>query len=256
MYRWWRIVGTGLSFLMFYCGCLVIGPALILCALLRNRDERMRALFLQRSFHRLFGAFTFVMSRCMRLATFEWDGFEALGRPRGRLIVANHPTLIDVVLLIARLPEVDCIVKAELFANPFTRHCVTAAGFVPNSEGPGVVEAAVERLLAGHDVLLFPEGTRSPVRGLRPFQRGAARIAAASGCDILPVFVRCVPPMLFKGSKWFHAPVVKPRITLRVGAALRPQEWRAPGLPQSAEARTITQLLERRFAKELNFERA
>lgn len=253
-YRVWRMLGTGISFALFYLGCLTVGPTAIAWALLAIRSPQKRARFLQRAFHRLFGWFAAFM-QIAQLARFRWIGFESLGPPCGRLIVANHPTLIDVVLLIARLPEMDCIVKAELFENRFTRHCVSAAGFVPNSAGQAVIDAAVDRLRKGHDVLLFPEGTRSAVGRLNAFQRGAARIALAAGCDIIPVFVRCQPPMLFKGSQWYDTPRQRPRMELRVGAPVRTRDLRGDPDQTPAATRALTELLERRYSEELGLER-
>lgn len=254
-YRIWRMLGTGISFVLFYLGCLTAGPAVIAWSFIAYRAQQARAHFLQRSFHRLFGWFAAFMQAC-QLARFRWIGFDDFRSPGGRLIVANHPTLIDVVLLIARLPEVDCIVKAELFENRFTRHCVTAAGYVPNSAGQAVIDAAVERLRLGRDVLLFPEGTRSPVGGLNPFQRGAARIALAAGCDIIPVFVQCQPAMLSKGSKWYEVPRERPRMELCAGAPIRVGCIADDAGTPSAAARAVTEELERRFCKELGLERA
>ena len=70
--------------------------------------------------------------RGVGVLTYEFEGAERLGRP-GQIIVANHPSLIDVVFLLGFTPQATCIVKEALFQNPFTRWPVAAAGFVSNS---------------------------------------------------------------------------------------------------------------------------
>src|ERR1022692_977693 len=88
------------------------------------------------------------------------------------LVIGNHPTLLDVVVLISRLPQADCIVKKELWNNMFLRGIVTRAGYLPNDDGPGLVAAALERVKKGRRVVIFPEGTRSLPEGLLPFTHG------------------------------------------------------------------------------------
>ena len=68
--------------------------------------------------------------------------------------------------------------------------------------GAHAVRHAVERLRAGHSVVVYPEGTRTPAEGLRPFQRGAAHIALRAGCDVVPVCITVTPRALMQGQGW------------------------------------------------------
>lgn len=172
----------------------------------------------------------------LRLFELRWTGSDALRRGP-RLVVANHPTLLDVVFLASRMPQADCIVKAEAWRNPFLRRVVEVAGYVPNSSGPEVVEACVERLRSGRSVIVFPEGTRSPHTGLHRFQRGAAHISMRSGVPMTPVVIRCNPPALKRGQPWWDVPDRKLILSLDVGPpceqkTLRPGvQPRCRGLP-------------------------
>ena len=67
---------------------------------------------------RLFWLFIRWMQR-LGILTFSVDGADKLGRP-GQMIVANHPSLIDVVFLIGLMRQTNCVVKQSLFQNPFT----------------------------------------------------------------------------------------------------------------------------------------
>jgi 1-acyl-sn-glycerol-3-phosphate acyltransferase len=60
------------------------------------------------------------LMRGVGVLTYEFHGAERLGRP-GQMILANHPSLIDVCFLIAFTPQVTCIVKSALWRNPVTR---------------------------------------------------------------------------------------------------------------------------------------
>jgi 1-acyl-sn-glycerol-3-phosphate acyltransferase len=175
---------------------------------------------------------------------------ELLRNTAGRVIVANHPTLLDVVLLVAQFPQADCVVKREAWSNPYLRGVVKAAGYIPNDEGQALVDACVRRIAQGRSILLFPEGTRSPRHGLGRFQRGAAHIALAAGCDILPVRIRCEPPTLMRGQKWYEVPDRAMTYTLEPGAALAGLPYQRAvdaGEPRGRVARRMTAALREFF---------
>ena len=74
--------------------------------------------------------------------TYQIEGGERLQRD-GLLVLANHPTLIDVVCLISLLPNADCVVKRAVARNPFMRGPVRAAGYISNDDGAGLVDDCV-----------------------------------------------------------------------------------------------------------------
>jgi len=115
-----------------------------------------------------------------------------------------------------------------------------------------VIDACVARLAAGRSVVLFPEGSRSPEVGLRPFKRGVAHIALRSGAPILPVFLHCDPPALKKGQPWWAVPDRKLVFTLAVDAPVRAQDLVPPGesLTTPRAARSITAALQQHFEAE------
>ena len=108
------------------------------------------------------------------------DGAEILRQERGCLVVANHPTLIDYVLLASVMPETDCLVKSALLKNPFLGGVVRAADYLINSEAETLLPRCQQRLAQGDTILIFPEGTRTKpgypyVRTASPTYRRVAR---------------------------------------------------------------------------------
>jgi len=104
--------------------------------------------------------------------------------------VANHPSLIDVVILIAYLPQADCIVKAQLWKNPFVRGVVRSL-YIPNSLSfEDTVSACADSLAEGNSLVIFPEGTRTNSDSPPRLKRGSARFALRTGRGILPVLIR------------------------------------------------------------------
>jgi 1-acyl-sn-glycerol-3-phosphate acyltransferase len=167
-------------------------------------------------------------------------GLEQLRRRGAQLVIANHPTLIDVILLIAGMPQADCVVKQGHWRNWITRGVVTGARYIPNGGGPALVQNCVDRLAAGRSLILFPEGTRSPRNGLGHFARGVAHIALKSGCSPLPVLIRCTPPTLAKGSRWYDVPDRTVELRIEVGEPIKVSVLAGGATGEPAVARRLT----------------
>ena len=96
------------------------------------------------------------MLRALGVLKLEVIGAEKLSACQGKLIISNHPTLIDIVLLMALLPDAKCVVKPALFANPFLRQIVRAAGYIRNDVEPEIlIEKCRETLLPAITSLSF-----------------------------------------------------------------------------------------------------
>jgi len=214
----WRVVATGLSFLAFGLGGLFLRVCLFPLLLLGVKDRRRRRDLARRWIQRSFAAHVWLM-RALGTMTYEIRGRERLQRD-GLLILANHPTLIDVVLLISLLPDADCVVKVGVARNPFMRGPVRAAGYIANDEGAGLVEECIAAVRAGGHLVIFPEGTRSQPGQPLHLQRGAANIAVRGGLDITPVRISCLPPTLGKGQKWYRVPSRRFHMLIEVGEDL------------------------------------
>lgn len=199
----WRIVATGLSFLCFGIGGVLLWLLVFPLLSLLVRDRQRRGRLARRLIGRAFASFVELM-RFLGVLTYEIRGAEKLQR-RGLLVLANHPTLIDVVFLVSLIPDADCVVKSRLARNPFTRGAIAATGYICNDSGAGLVEDCIASVRSGKNLIIFPEGTRTRPGG-PPLQRGAANIAVRGGLDITPVRISCTPPTLSKGQKWYLVP--------------------------------------------------
>lgn len=235
--RWLRALASGIGFSVFGIGSLVLVGLCFPVVRLVTRDPAIRT----RRARRLIGAsFRLFLRTLVALGAIRlrFEHGERLETPGPLLILANHPTLIDVCLLVSCVPEADCVVKREAWSNPFLAGVVRAADYIPNDGGEGLIRTCVERLRTGRTLVLFPEGTRSPRGGLRSFKRGAARIALQSGCPVLLVDVVCRPAFLGKGDPWYQVPGTLPCYTVTAHAPI--PVGLAPGVSEAAEARRLT----------------
>jgi 1-acyl-sn-glycerol-3-phosphate acyltransferase len=234
----WRVLATGLCFALFGLGALALGVLVFPAVLLVVRDEARRRRAIRSLIQRSFRLFVGIMLGVGGF-TLEIVGRERLGRP-GQLIIANHPTLIDVVIIIALSPT-GCVVKEALFRNPYLRRVVQAAGYISNAATGAMIDRAAEALRSGDTLLMFPEGTRTRPGEPVHFHRGAASVAVQSAVVLTPVYITTAPAFLPKSRPWYCVPRHRPHITLRVGEDVRLEEYR--GLPPPKASRMLNEVL-------------
>lgn len=210
----WRLFGTGLSFFLFGLGGLIVGLLVFPLLRLVTRDPARRQRRARAVIGALFRVFLWTMEN-LRIGDFDVRG-AGTAAPANCLIVANHPTLIDVVFLIALFPQADCVVKAALWRNPFMRGTLRATNYIPNADGIELLDRCVERLRAGSALILFPEGTRTQRDRVLRFKAGAAAVAVRANSELLPVMIECEPLTLGKSEPWYAIPTRRPTIRLRV----------------------------------------
>ena len=123
------------------------------------------------------------------------EGRENIEPGRNYVLVANHQSLLDILVVLAGLPlHFKFMAKAELFSIPFIGWHMKLAGYIPldrssRESGRKAVFAAREWLRKGVSVLFFPEGTRSPDGQLHPFKMGAFKVAQEEKVPILPIVI-------------------------------------------------------------------
>ncbi|KAA9001943.1 1-acyl-sn-glycerol-3-phosphate acyltransferase [Affinibrenneria salicis] len=213
--RLWRLAMTGCCFLLFGAGGLALSLLWMSLLRLTQRDKHKRRQLARRSIAASFRFFLYC-ARAAGVLDFRLEGLDTLRRERGCLVVANHPTLIDYVLLASFMPELDCLVKADLQKNIFFRGVIHAADYLINSQAASLLPDCRQRLAQGDVILIFPEGTRTRPGQPLALQRGAANIAVRCACDLRLVHIRCSQPTLGKHSRWYQIPPEKPFFSVTV----------------------------------------
>ena len=227
----WRLLATAVSFALFGLGGLTLALVVFPVMNLFIRDRERRSTLAQQTVHAIWRLYVWAICAIGTLSV-EVHGAELLRRDRGVLVIANHPSLLDIVFLMSLMERTQCVVKAGVWRNPFMHAAVTAANYVPNFDDPErLIEDCVSVLRAGHNLVIFPEGSRTPAHGERKFRRGFAYIALRSGAPIRIVTITCTPRTLLKGEPWYRIPQQRPHWVLRVQENLiRPPADSAPGI--------------------------
>ncbi|CDL86531.1 lysophospholipid acyltransferase family protein [Xenorhabdus cabanillasii] len=220
----WRLLMTGFCFALFGVGGLLLSLIWFNLLLILQRNPEKRCRIARHSISACFRLFLF-LTRKLGVLDYHFSGIDKLRTDKGCLIVANHPTLLDYVILASHLPDADCIVKSALLRNPFVSGVIRSARYLINNEAATLLPVCRERLASGNNILIFPEGTRTTPGHPILLQRGAANIAVRCECDLRIVHITCSQKMLDKKSKWYQIPPKKPIYTITVGEQLTNEDF-------------------------------
>jgi 1-acyl-sn-glycerol-3-phosphate acyltransferase len=245
---YWRVAATGTSFAFFGIGGLMLSVLAFPPLRVFSREKRRQ--YARWIIHKSFKLFIWFMEKSgvMRL---EVIGADKLRKCTNSLVIANHPTLIDVVALVSLIPDASCIVKQSLWKNPFLKGVVRAARYISNSEPDDLIKDCSRDLNEGNALIIFPEGTRSrPGERLR-FLRGTAHIALEIKAPILPVLISCNPSTLTKNEKWYQIPHRRFHLRIEALEPMSATQWVSQHDEQTIAVRKLTRALETFFIEKL-----
>lgn len=204
------IVKRAFGYVLFYVGLALFGLACLAWSLPASLLYRMLprgsgARIGQRAIMYGFRGFIAVMQR---LGIFRCDlsALDAL-RDDGALVIApNHPSLLDAVLVISRLPRIVCIMKPSIWDNWFLGGGARLAAYIRNDVPMKLIRAATRELASGHQLLIFPEGTRTVSPPVNDFKGGFLLMARKAGAPVQTVFLEGNSNYLAKGWPLFRKP--------------------------------------------------
>jgi len=218
--------------------------------LLLSSVSRLLAFLLPRSVATRVGrsAVAFIYRCCwasaerLGLMSIDSDALDALrGEQGGLILAANHPTMLDAMLVVARLPRSVCVMRGDLMRNVFLGPGARLASYIGNGRGRSVVRESVAALREGHTVVLFPEGTRTSEAPVSAFKPGITLIAKLAQVPIQTVLIRSESPYLRKGWPLLRTPPRLVRIRVTLGRRFQASE----------DCRGALRQIEAYFAQEL-----
>lgn len=247
--RLWRLIATGGCFSVFGLGGLFLAVAVFPVVGIMHRDREKRTRAARKIVYHAFRLFVWLMKSSV--LTLETVNVDRIAGRKGMLVVANHPTLIDVVLLMSIIPDINCVVKKALWSNLFLAGVVRYTGYISNGEPGIIVDDCVEWLKSGGSLIVFPEGSRTRVGQARTLQRGAANIAVRAGANLTPVTITCKPLFLNKESSWYKIPVRRPHFRLIFREDIDIGTIVASEQEYARSARRVTEYLNNFFDREV-----
>ncbi|MCA9582661.1 MAG: 1-acyl-sn-glycerol-3-phosphate acyltransferase [Myxococcales bacterium] len=222
--RIYRVVAVAAMFALFFFGGLLIALFLLPITWIAG-PPRTAYLRCRRFISRGFASYLKLLE-VLGLIRFSSD-FDRHTERSPCVMVANHPTILDVVSIVAYTGPICVIIRhtatRNIFFSLLTRlcdHIIVREGSIQDAQT--VMDEAVRRITElGETLLIFPEGTRSPVRGLHRFLRAPFDIAQKAKVPIVPIVVHCDPPVLKKGGSVVRWPNVLVQYHLEESAPIQ-----------------------------------
>ncbi|WP_114968457.1 lysophospholipid acyltransferase family protein [Rhodoferax ferrireducens] len=220
-----RLIGL-YDYLVLYLGLVWLGLlclgwtlfAVLLYPLLPLQRGRALGRWMIMAVFRVYLASLSVSRRCH----FDLSALDAL-RDEGPLIIApNHPSLLDAVMVISRLPNVACVMKSSLMDNVFLGAGSRLARYIGSEPLRQMVQSAVKDIQGGSHLLLFPEGTRTTHDPVNPLRGSIGLIAHLAQIPVQTVLIETDTRYLGKGWPLFCKPVMPIRYRLRLGRRFEP----------------------------------
>jgi 1-acyl-sn-glycerol-3-phosphate acyltransferase len=152
------------------------------------------------------------------------EGREKLGDARNTVVMPNHVSNLDVLVLFEALGlDFKAVAKKEVFKVPFLKHVLRFAGFIEvdrgdRSQARTALDRAAQSLREGNCFLIFPEGTRTRTGELGPFKRGAFVAAIEAGSRIVPAALQGVRELMPRGRLRINPGTVRLRLLDPVNA--------------------------------------
>lgn len=159
----------------------------------------------------------FALLEAIGIMRLDLRALDQLRGERGLLVAPNHPGLLDAALVLSRLPNMTCIMKAAIWDSPFLGGGARLARYIRNDSPGNMVRLATAELREGHQLLVFPEGTRTRSQPINAFKGGFALIAKNSGVPIQTVFIETNSAFLSKGWPLLKKPALPLVYRARLG---------------------------------------
>jgi len=179
--KWFSFFFFGLSSLVLV---ILIFPPMRLFIHPDDRFKKTARRFISASMRFFIG-----LMHVLGIVNLKTDDREQYRNLSSKIIIANHPSLLDVVMLLSLIPNADCIVNAYLKTNIIVIGIVRHLYILGSLDYDSLMQACSESLQKGNCLIVFPEGTRTPRSGNVIIKKGAARIAMICGCNIVPVHI-------------------------------------------------------------------
>lgn len=208
-----------LGFALLGLLCVAVLPFALAMYLFLSREDGRRA-----GRRAISGAFRVYLRALASMGACRFD-LAALDALRGGppvIIAPNHPGLLDAVMILSRLPDAACVMKADIVNSFFFGAGARLAGYISNVPLRTMIGLAAAELRQGRHLLLFPEGTRTLRFPVGAIQGTAGLIAKHSGVPVQTVFIETNSGFLGKGWSLFWTPKMPITYRVRLGKRFDP----------------------------------
>jgi 1-acyl-sn-glycerol-3-phosphate acyltransferase len=221
LWRAWQLLVVPSFYVVFAIGCVLLMGVLPFARLfIPNKVQRIA--WLRHLVHRCARNWL-AASKVLRVTDFETVApLPAKTDKNPELVIANHPTLVDAFFILAVIPDLCCVLKADLSHKPIFALLIRNLNYLSNNDPEHLLMEGEARLRNGERLLIFPEGTRTEPGEEVQFRLGAAELALRSGACIVPFIMHYRGDYLSKSKAWYQLPPHKLIFRLSLGPTIKP----------------------------------
>jgi 1-acyl-sn-glycerol-3-phosphate acyltransferase len=173
----------------------------------------------------------------------EFVGFEEAASWQGSVIAPNHPSILDVLLVMTSIPSLNCVMNAKLLNHPVTAGGALLCHFIQNNSLLQMIRSCKENLNTGTNVLIFPEGTRTTIPPLGPFHDSYVLAAKSANAPIRTIIIECDSEYFGRKFSYFQPAQCPMRFRVTAGKVFQ--------TTPSTNARTLSAEIENYFRASL-----
>jgi 1-acyl-sn-glycerol-3-phosphate acyltransferase len=190
----------------------------VVALVLRHVLPKDSAQRLGRRFISLLFRSLFRVTRAVGIMEVDADELDAIDADEALVIAPNHPSVMDALILISRLENLNCIMKASVLDNILLGSGARLAGYIRNDGPKRMLRLSSDHLKQGGQLIIFPEGTRTIVAPVNDFKCGFAAMARIANVPVQTVIIETDSPYLSKGWPALRKPKCLPmRFRARLG---------------------------------------
>ena len=223
-----RALLNGYDYLALYLGlvwlgvlCLAWTPiAIIVYPLLSERRGRSLGRYVIMAVFRVYIA----SLSASRRFSFDLEALDVLRDEPSLIIAPNHPSMLDAVMVMSRLPNVACVLKTDLMNNIFLGAGSRLARYIRNEPVRRMVQLAIQDFACGSHLLLFPEGTRTTSCPVNPLKGSIVLIAHHAQVPVQTILIETDSAYLSKGWPLFRKPPMPIHYRVRLGKRFDPPQ--------------------------------
>ena len=201
MTRFFRSVRICIAFFIFGIGSFILSFFIFPYIQLFIKKELQKEYFAS-TIRRTWSFFTnFIIDTKIIALNADKEAFQKI---QGKIVVANHPTFIDIILLISLLPKSICLAKKDVLKNPLLKNIVSAIYIVNDIDIEKLKENSNKFLKQGYNIVIFPTGTRNESNKEVKIHKGFVTMAINANVDIVPIKIICDSKFLTKGQPFYE----------------------------------------------------
>ena len=188
---------------MFYLVLILLGTTQLLWSVgafvIRHAVSEARGRRIGRLFISLLYRSCFRLTDWLGLMHVDATALDDIDPDEAMIIAPNHPSVLDALILISRLENLSCIMKASVLDNLLLGAGARLAGYIRNDGPRRMLRLSTAALKQGGQLIIFPEGTRTLAAPVNEFKCGFAAMARGAGVPIQTVIIETDTPYLSKG---------------------------------------------------------